>query len=122
MSALTSPKTYTGLAAFQAADAVLCAIPVPYIAKALDTVQCPEQLRPVLPIVKVASAIGLLSVQRFPVLARVTTAALTLYFILAVGAHVRVRDSIPNTVPAVSFLALFAAMTIEGPRRDDADG
>lgn len=112
---LTSPKTYTGLAAFQAADAVACAIPVPYIAKALDTVQCPQQVRPILPIVKVASALGLLSVHRFPALARLTTAALTLYFVLAVGAHVRVRDSIPNTVPAASFLALFAAMTAKGP-------
>ncbi|WP_067968207.1 DoxX family protein [Mycolicibacter icosiumassiliensis] len=117
MSALTSSKTYTGLAAFQAADAVLCAIPVPYISKALDTVECPEQIRPVLPIVKAASAIGLLSVYRFPGLARLTTAALTLYFVLAVGAHVRVRDSIANTVPAASFLALFAAMTLRGPRR-----
>ncbi|MGB5797355.1 MAG: DoxX family protein [Mycolicibacter algericus] len=115
MSALTSPKTYTGLAAFQAADAVACAIPVPYIAKALDTVECPEQIRPILPIVKVASAVGLLSARRFPALARLTTAALTLYFILAVGAHIRVRDSIPDTVPAASFLALFAAMTVEGP-------
>ncbi|MCV7384828.1 DoxX family protein [Mycolicibacter longobardus] len=119
MSVLTSPKTYTGLAAFQVADAVACAIPVPYIAKALDTVQCPQQVRPILPIVKVASAVGLLSVHRFPVLARVTTAALTLYFILAVGAHVRVRDSIPNTVPAASFLALFTAMTLRGPRPND---
>ena len=116
MSVLTSPKTYTGLAAFQAADAVLCAIPVPYIAKALDTVQVPQEIRPVLPIVKVASAIGLLSAQRFPGLARLTTAALTLYFVPAVGAHVRVRDSIANTVPAASFLALFASMTIKGPR------
>ncbi|OBI03356.1 hypothetical protein AWC18_05865 [Mycolicibacter nonchromogenicus] len=115
MSALTSPKTYTGLAAFQAADAVLCAIPAPFITTALDTVKCPQEVRPVLPIVKAASAVGLLSVHRFPALARLTTAALTLYFILAVGAHIRVRDSIANTVPAASFLALFAAMTLRGP-------
>lgn len=116
MSALTSPKTYTGLAAFQVADAVACAIPVPFIAEALDTVQCPQQIRPILPVVKVASAVGLLSVNRFPVLARITTAALTLYFVLAVGAHLRVRDSILNTVPAASFLALFAAMTLRPAR------
>ncbi|OBH14633.1 hypothetical protein EHH44_17350 [Mycolicibacter terrae] len=115
MTVLTSPKTYAGLAAFQVADAVACAIPVPYIAKALDTVGCPQRVRPILPIVKVASALGLLSAQRFPVLARVTTAALTLYFVLAVGAHLRVRDSVANTVPAASFLAVFAAMTLKGP-------
>ncbi|OBY31215.1 DoxX family protein [Mycolicibacter kumamotonensis] len=117
MSVLTSPTTYKGLAAFQAADAVACAVPLPFIAKALDTVGCPQQIRPILPIVKVASAVGLLTVNRFPVLARITTAALTLYFVLAVGAHIRVRDSIPNTVPAASFLALFAAMTLRPARR-----
>lgn len=115
MSVLTSPKTYAGLAAFQAADAVACAIPAPFIAKALDQVECPAQVRKVLPIVKAASAVGLLSANRFPVLARVTTAALTLYFTLAVGAHIRVRDSIPNTAPAALFLALFATMTLAGP-------
>jgi hypothetical protein len=115
MSALTSPNAYTGLAAFQVADAVACAIPVPFIAKALDTVQCSQQIRPILPIVKVASAVGLLSARRFPALARLTTAALTLYFVLAVGAHIRVRDSIPNTIPAATFLTLFATMTVKGP-------
>lgn len=121
MSVLDSPKTYTGLAAFQAVDAVLCAIPVPYIAKALDTVECPQRVRPVLPVVKAASAVGLLSAHRFPGLARLTTAALTLYFVLAVGAHIRVRDSIANSAPAAAFLALFAALTLRGPRRYGAD-
>jgi hypothetical protein len=43
---------------------------------------------------------------------------LTLYFILAVGAHIRVRDKVVNTLPAVSFLVLVAAMTAKGPRRN----
>ena len=118
MSALTSPKTYTGLAAFQVADAVACGIPVPYIANALDQLGCSPEVRKVLPIVKAVSAVGLLSVHRFPALARLTTAALTLYFVLAVGAHIRVRDAVTNTIPAASLLALFAAMTIKGPRSD----
>lgn len=117
MSVLTSPKTYTGLAALQAADAALCAIPAPFITTALDTVGCPQGIRPILPVVKAAAAVGLLSVHRFPRLARLTTAALTLYFVLAVGAHIRVRDSIANTVPAASLLTLFAAMTLSGPQR-----
>lgn len=116
MTTLTSPKTYAGLAAFQAADAVACAIPVPYISHALDTLGVPPEVRPVLPVVKAASVIGLLSVGRFPGLARLTTAALTLYFTLAVGARIRVRDKVVNTIPSVSFLTLFAAMTIRGPR------
>lgn len=115
MSALTSPKTYAGLAAFHAVDAVFCAIQVPPIKKALDTVELPENVRPVLPVVKVAAAVGLASVNRFPALARLTTALLTLYFTLAVGAHIRVRDTVANALPAVTFLAVFAAMTAKGP-------
>jgi hypothetical protein len=40
---------------------------------------------------------------------------LTLYFVLAVGAHIRVRDKVLNALPSVLFLALFAAMTAKGP-------
>jgi hypothetical protein len=115
MSALTSPKTYAALAAFQAGDAVACAIPLPPIEQSLDTVGLPVNVRPVLPVVKAVSAIGLLSVNRFPALARLTTALLTLYFVCALGAHIRVRDKVVNALPAASFLTLFAAMTAKGP-------
>ena len=115
MAALTSPKTYAGLAAFQAADAVACAIPIPPIAKALDQYGVPQNIRWVLPVVKAASVVGLLSAGRIPALARLTTAMLTLYFVLAVGAHIRVRDRIVNTIPAASFLATYAVLTAKGP-------
>jgi hypothetical protein len=117
MSALTSPKTYVGLAAFHAVDAVACAVQAAPIKKVLDDLGVPEEVRPVLPVVKAAAAVGLLSVTWFPALARLTTAMLTVYFVLAVGAHVRVRDKVVNALPAVSFLALFAAMTVKGPER-----
>ncbi len=109
MSGLTSPKTYVALAAFHAGDAVACAIPVAPIAKILDDLGVPQ--------VKAAAAIGLLSVTRFPALARLTTAMLTLYFVLAVGAHIRARDKVVNAIPAASFLATFAVMTVKGPDR-----
>ena len=112
---MTSPKTYTGLAVFHAVDAVACAAQVPPIKKSLDSVGCPENVRRVLPAVKAAAAIGLLAVKWFPGLARLTTAMLTLYFALAVGAHVRVRDTVVNTLPAAAFLTTFAAMTLKGP-------
>lgn len=115
MSVLTSPKAYAALAAFQAVDAVACAIPVTPIANILDRLGVPEAVRPVLPLVKVAAAIGLLSVGRFPALARLTTAMLTLYFVCAVGAHIRVRDKVVDTLPAATFLATFAVMTVKGP-------
>jgi hypothetical protein len=115
MSVMTSPKTYIGLAVFHAVDAIACAAQVPPIKKSLDSVGCPENVRRVLPAVKAAAAIGLLSAKWFPGLARLTTAMLTLYFALAVGAHIRVRDTVVNTLPAAAFLTTFAAMTLKGP-------
>jgi len=110
-----SPKTYAGLAAFQAVDAVACAIPIAPIAKTLDTLGIPQEIRWIFPVSKAASAIGLLSASRIPALARLTTAMLTLYFVLAVGAHIRARDRIVNAIPAASFLATYAALTLKGP-------
>jgi hypothetical protein len=115
MSVLGSPKTYAALAAFHAVDAVGCAVQIAPIKKILDDLGIPEDIRPVLPVVKGAAAIGLASVTRFPALARLTTAMLTLYFILAVGAHVRAKDKIVNTIPAATFLTTFALMTVKGP-------
>ncbi len=115
MAGLTSPKTYAGLAAFQAVDAVACAIPIAPVTKSMDTLGVPHQVRWLLPASKAASVIGLLSVGRLPALARLTTAMLTLYFVLAVGAHLRVRDRIVNVIPAASFLATYAVLTAKGP-------
>jgi hypothetical protein len=115
VSALTSPKTYAALAAFQAVDAVAAAIPVPPVAKTLDTLGIPQDIRWLLPASKAASVIGLLSVSRIPALARLTTAMLTVYFVLAVGAHIRARDRVVNALPAATFLAIYAALTLKGP-------
>lgn len=115
MSVLESPKTYAALAAFHAGDAVACAIPVPYIAKILDSVEVPTEIRWVFPVVKAAAAVGLASVYRYPALARLTTALLTVYFALAVGAHIRVRDRVVNIIPAAAFLLTFAALAAKGP-------
>ncbi len=118
MSALASPKTYAALAVFQAGDAVACAIPLPQITKALDQYGVPPNIRWTLPVAKAASAVGLVSAGRIPGLARLTTAMLTLYFVLAVGAHIRVRDRIVNTLPAASFLVTYAVLTAKGPTGD----
>jgi DoxX-like family len=117
VSGLTSPRTYAALAAVQAADAVACAIPLPLITKALDQLGVPLNIRWILPTVKAASVIGLLSASSFPALARLTTAMLTVYFALAVGAHIRVHDRVVNAVPAASGLAAYATLTLKGPER-----
>lgn len=115
LTGLTSPRAYTLLAALQAGDAVACAVPIAPIEKAFDDVGLAPELRPLIPWVKAASAVGLLSVFRFPWLARLTTFMLTVYFVLAVGSHIRVKDWSPGLVAASSFLALFGAMTVKGP-------
>ena len=40
---------------------------------------------------------------------------LTVYFVLAAGSHVRVRDWSPGLVASSSLLVLFGAMTVKGP-------
>jgi DoxX-like protein len=115
MSALTAKRTYRALGLFQAGDAVACAIPLPFIVKVFDDLGVPENLRRVVPPVKAASAVGLLAASRYPWLARLTTAMLTVYFVLAVGAHVRAKDKPVNAIPAVAFLVTYAAMTVKGP-------
>jgi DoxX-like family len=117
VSALTSPKTYAVLAVFQAADAAACAIPLPVITKALDHLGVPLDMRWILPASKAASVIGLLSAGTIPALARLTTAMLTVYFVLALGAHFRVHDRVVNAIPAAVFLATYAVLTVKGPDR-----
>ncbi|TFV60674.1 hypothetical protein E4P42_04100 [Mycobacterium sp. PS03-16] len=115
MSTVTSARAYGLLAAVQVGDAVACAIPLGVIEKAFDDVRLAPELRPLIPVVKVASALGLLSVFRYPKLARLTTFMLTVYFVLAVTFHLRARDYSPGLVAASSFLALYATMTAKGP-------
>jgi hypothetical protein len=115
LEALTAPRVYTALAALQAGDAVACAVPIAPITKALDDVHLTRELRPILPVVKAAAAVGLMSVRWFPALARLTTFMLSVYFALAVTFHIRARDWSPAMAAASSFLALYAAMTVKGP-------
>ena len=48
--ALTSPRVYLVLAAFQAGDAVASAIPLPFIAKILDDLGVPPRIRWIIPV------------------------------------------------------------------------
>jgi DoxX-like family len=113
--ALNSPNVYRGLAVFQVADAAISAVPVAPVTAALDAVKLAPAWRPVLPVVNGLSAIGLASVGRFPALARLTTLMLTVYFVLAVGFHVRARDWGPGLLAASSFGVLYAILTARGP-------
>lgn len=113
---LHDPRLYQLAAAGQAVDAVACIGPIPYIARCLDDVGFPAEHRWIFPVIKAASAVGLASATRFPQLARLTAMMLTLYFTLAVGAHVRARDLRLNFAAASTLLACYAALAVAGPR------
>jgi hypothetical protein len=115
VSALTDRRIYALLAAGQAGDAVICAIPIQTVTECLDDVGFPTQNRWIFAVIKAASAVGLLSVWRYPALARLTTFMLAVYFVLAVGAHVRARDFGRNAAAATTLLAIYGAMTVKGP-------
>lgn len=112
--AFVSPRVLALLASFQAVDAAICVRPVPYVAKCLDDVHYPQQNRWIFAPIKAASAVGLLGGIRFPWLAKLTLVMLTIYFGLAVGAHVRTRDIGLNALSASTLLATYGALAGKG--------
>jgi len=117
LEVLKSGKAYTALGWFMAFDAVIYAIPLPFVTEGLDKVNFPPRYRWIFPPIKAAAAVGLLAARRFPALGRLTTAMLTLYFALAVSSHVRARDFGSSIGAAGTFLATFGTMTALGPPR-----
>jgi hypothetical protein len=112
---LTDRRTYTLQAAGQVGDAVNCAVLTRTVTDCLDDVGFPKQNRWIFAVIKAASAIGLLSVWRYPAIAWLATFMLTVYFVLAVGAHIRVRDFGRNAAAATTLLAIYGALTVKGP-------
>ncbi|MCF8590106.1 DoxX family protein [Gordonia liuliyuniae] len=117
---LRDPVVYQVAAAGQAADAAACIGPIPYVARCLDSVDFPAEHRWIFPVVKAASAVGLAAAPRFPGLARLTSVMLTIYFVLAVGSHVRARDIGLNFAASSSMLALYSTLAVTGPPQDQS--
>lgn len=118
--AAVSPRVLAALAVAQGLDAAICVQPIPYVAKCLDDVHYPARHRWIFPVVKAASALGLLGGIRFPGLAKLTLVLLTVYFALAVGAHIRVRDIGLNAASASTLLLTYgtlAARALAADRR-----
>jgi hypothetical protein len=70
----------------------------------LDRLKFPQRLRFVFPIIKALSVLGLAGGLVWRPLGRLTGLALVIYFILAIGFHLRVRDSVARSAPAVVML------------------
>lgn len=112
---MASQRTYDLLAAYLAASAAGDAIPLPFVTQVLDAIDFPTQYRWIFAPIKAAAAAGLLSARWTPWLARLTTVMLTVYFVLAVGFHVKARDLSVAAVGAAANAALFAALAVKGP-------
>jgi DoxX-like family len=115
---MPSPRTYDALGAYMVVSAIVDAIQPPFIRKALDTVEFPPRYRWIFSPIKAAAAVGLFSMRWFPGPAQLTTAMLTLFFVLAVGSHITVRDLSPAVFAAAANAAVFAVATAEGPTSD----
>jgi hypothetical protein len=80
------------LAFAQFGDAILCIKPIAPIRQCLLDVGFPQRYWWVLPPVKFAAAAGLVAGIWLPPLAILTSAALVLYFLIALASHVQARD------------------------------
>ncbi|MGH3725979.1 MAG: DoxX family protein [Mycobacterium sp.] len=118
---LAKPKVLAMLAAIQVADAAACLGPIKPVKDSLEKVGLPQRIWWVLPVVKSASAVGLIGGIWSAALGRLTAFMLAVYFTLAVGAHVRARDSVFHALPAVGLLVWFAVLAGKGfDERDSA--
>jgi hypothetical protein len=80
------------LAIIQFVDALLCLKPVAFIAQCFDDVRFPRRHWWIMSPIKFAATAGLLAGIWVPWLGAVTSAALVLYFVVAIGMHVAARD------------------------------
>ena len=92
------------LAGVQLADAAFNAVPSQWLRDDLDHLGIPENVRVVFPVVKSASAVGLIGGLRWPRLGRLTANALIAYFLLALGFHARAKDGPAKFAPAAGML------------------
>jgi DoxX-like family len=101
----------TLLAGAQFVDAVLCAVPAPFVTQCLDDVGFPPRYRFVIAPIKAAAGAGLVGGIVVPGLGALTGGALVAYFFLAVGMHVRAGDLGRNLVSASGLLVAAGAVT-----------
>ena len=80
------------LAIIQVIDGILCIRPVAFVAACFTDVKFPRRYWWVMTPIKFAAAGGLLAGIWIPYLGLVTTAALVLYFLVAISMHILARD------------------------------
>lgn len=95
-----NPGLAIALIVLQALDAVACIGPIPFIKRSLAQIDCPPRIVRLLPFLKIDSAIGLTIGLWVPWIGAATIVALIAYFVVAIGFHVRARDTIQNSLGA----------------------
>lgn len=82
---------------------------VPQVVQAVERLGFPTRIVPALGLAKAMAALGLLVGLGIDSLGTFTALCLSLYFVIAVGAHLRVKDAATETLPAFVMLVLSAA-------------
>ena len=100
------------LAAIQMVDAAACIKPITPVAQCFDDVNFPRRYWWVFTPIKLAAAVGLLAGVWVPEIGLAACLGLVLYFLLAIGAHLRARDFGRNLfVNAIGMLVLTVGTT-----------
>lgn len=97
-----------GLAVLQIVDAIASATPQMSMAARLDHLGVPGVLRPVLPVIKVSTSVGLLVGLRRPRVGATTSAVLVAFYAAAVSFHGFAGDHPAVAIPATAFGASVA--------------
>jgi DoxX-like family len=101
----SSKRIVFGLAGSLVLSALYDAVPNHWFDAEFADLRLPRWFRPLFVLAKTSAAVGLLAGLRSSRLGRLAARALVAYFVLAIGAHARVKDDPLRYVPAVSMLA-----------------
>ena len=96
------------LAAFQFADAAFSRRPMKFVERCLEDVRFPRSCWWVFTPIKAATGVGLVAGLWVPYIGAITAGALVVYFVLAVGGHLRVADIGRNLLSATTLLGASA--------------
>jgi hypothetical protein len=110
----SSNRLVVGLAGSLVLSALYDSVPNRWFEAEFERLRLPRWIRPILVLAKTSAATGLLVGLRSSRLGRLAAHALVAYFVLAIGAHVRVKDEPVRFVPALAMLvwSVLATQTV----------
>jgi len=104
-SQVQARRVVLGLAGSLVLSALYDAVPNHWFQEEFEHLRLPRWFRPIMILSKSAAVAGLLFGFTSTRLGRLSTRALVVYFVLAMGAHVRVKDGPVRFAPALAMLA-----------------